>query len=423
MCVIIARNPGIVIDPDKLRSACVVNPDGFGVSIVDRGKIETVYHFKAGGNDANELIRIFEDAKDNQIFAHLRYSTKGTKNQDNCHPFKIYGDDEFSVMFMHNGTLGEFGNATLSDSREFAEVILSPLTRAFREIDGHNIFNNVAYKKIVEKYRNGASVFTLYDSNGASMYLGTGHQHEGWWSSNTYSFDRTHREPSNSSVNYYGAYNTGHDKWDDHSWRDRWYENHNKWRLRDYFNSYKNEWGRFQDGVWDPNHDLNDIDPRAKSTRPKETGNSVIPFAVSSNEKTSSTSGTANVADKNKRATPEPSKEMKELMESCAAIGQAIHQAKKANLEPVQHTTPDKRTTFMNMADIDNLEEICMLDEEQLYEMAERWPMATTMLVMDLIFELYQKKQAERFHSYVKAQGEAKQAAQVADADKQKAAS
>jgi len=92
MCVIIVRNPGIEIDPEKISSACEVNPHGFGVSIVDRGKLETIKYFNEKGNDAKELLTILDQEKDNLVFAHLRFSTKGAKNQDNCHPFRIFQD-------------------------------------------------------------------------------------------------------------------------------------------------------------------------------------------------------------------------------------------------------------------------------------------------------------------------------------------
>ena len=397
MCVIIVRNPGIEIDPEKISSACEVNAHGFGVSIVDRGKLETIKYFNDKGNDPRELTRIFEQAKNQLVFAHLRFSTKGAKNQDNCHPIRIFQDGDHEAYFMHNGTINNFGNDDISDSREFAETILSPLTEAFFEIDDMDLFDNKTYNAIIEKYRPGGSVFTLYDSQGKYINMGSGVQYDGWWASNSYSFNRTHRS-TNTSYSY------KHSNWDDGDYNnnipwnnqrdrqlDKFFEKTQFWRLGDYYNSYKNEWGRWDGSTWNPNIPLSKIDKRTQhyvkveEVKTKEKGKylSIVP---NTDAKTSSTSATTENATKK-----DP---MAQLREDCAAIGQAIHHAKKANLEPAIHTLPEKRMTFAEFAEIGNLEDVNVLDEEQLYELCERWPLAATMLLMDLIFENFTKKQA-----------------------------
>ena len=54
-------------------------------------------------------------------------------------------------MFMHNGTLFSYGNDDVSDSREFAEKLLAPLTEAFTP-PRRCLFTDPAYKEIVEKF-------------------------------------------------------------------------------------------------------------------------------------------------------------------------------------------------------------------------------------------------------------------------------
>lgn len=411
MCVIIVRNPGIEIDPEKLTSACIVNADGYGISVVDRGKIETFKNYRKDGNDPKEVIKIFEDAKDQQVFAHLRFSTKGIKNLDNCHPFTILKDGDFEAHFMHNGTIYEFGDADRSDSREFAEEILAPTAEAFFKVHGSEWLDHPAFRRISEKYRPGGSVFTYYDSTGQHFSQGTGVQYEGWWASNAYSFNRSHRTPSsntttthsNSWYNYYNRENRE---------KDKEFEKSVHWRIGDYFNGARKEWGKWEGHVWLPNHMLNDLDPRANATAPFKSNNSevktedkgkhlaVVPNTPAKRESTtSSTNATTDIENRL----------IDKLHEDCAAIGQAIHMAKSANLEPANLTPPEKRITFCEFAEIGNLEDVTMLDEEQLYEMVDRWPLASTMLLMDLIFELYSKKQTERIHEAIRKTGEAKQ--------------
>lgn len=415
MCVIIVREPGIEIDPDKLRSACQVNPHGYGVSVIDRGKIETIKNLNEKGNNPDELIKIFEDAKDQKIIAHLRYMTKGVKNLENCHPFPLYKEGDFEALFMHNGTIGQFGDNDRSDSRHFAEEILGPMTRAFYGIEGANVFNNKTYKEVMEKYRPGGSIFTVYDSEGNVLSLGSGYQHEGWWSSNQYSFDRNHR--SNSSTNSSTSYYRGASAWEDgygsnYPWKDgvkvnRELEQHTAWRLHDYYAFHKKQWGRWEGNRWNVNVILTNLDPRCEKVEVKTEekgkllclpgiGNDTTPEKVATTSSTSETTANEN----NKKETSA----IDSLKEDCAAIGAAIHAAKNANLEPFEHTTPDKRVTFAELADLISIEEVQMLDEEELYELCERWPLAATMLMMDLIYELWRKKLNDRITAISDAQ-------------------
>lgn len=405
MCVIIVREPGIQIDPEKLRSACQVNPHGYGVSVIDRGKIETIKNFSTEGNNPDELIKIFEDAKDQKVIAHLRFMTKGVKNLDNCHPFPLYKEGDFEALFMHNGTIGQFGDNGRSDSRHFAEEILAPMTRAFYGIEGANVFNNKTYKEVMEKYRPGGSIFTVYDSEGNVLSLGSGYQHEGWWSSNQYSFDRNHRSDSGSDTK--NDYWRGSSAWDDGYGNNSWkkdrsinseLEKHTAWRLHDYYAPHKKQWGRWDSSRWNVNVILTNLDPRCEKIEVKTeekgkllclpgVGNDTTPEKVT----TSSTSATTANENKKEETTP-----IDHLKEDCAAIGAAIHAAKNANLEPYDHTTPDKRVTFAELADLVSIEEVQMLDEEELYELCDRWPLAATMLIMDLIYELWRKRLNDR---------------------------
>ena len=50
-----------------------------------------------------------------------------------------------------------------------------------------------------------------------------------------------------------------------------------------------------------------------------------------------------------------------------------------------------------------------MFDEDALYEICNLYPLAATMLLMDLIYELYTTKQIERIHEAARSNGQQKQ--------------
>jgi hypothetical protein len=201
MCVIIVRDPGIEIPFAKIESACHVNSDGFGIVIADRGKQEIIKEFNPQGNDPARVARLLEQAKDNPLALHLRFATAGEKSSMNCHPFSTLtqADHGLDVQFMHNGTLSAFtdSKSVMSDSYHFNEKVVRPLLiRSAAFLGTELCLTDPFVFEVLDKYR-GASKFVLFDDKGKSLIIGEadGKQFEGWWASNDYSFDRTHREP------------------------------------------------------------------------------------------------------------------------------------------------------------------------------------------------------------------------------------
>jgi predicted glutamine amidotransferase len=210
MCVIIHRTPGIEIPFDKLRSACIVNPDGMGLAIADRGKVELRRIYRSNGNDVDELAKFLEDNKNYNVFAHLRFRTKGNKDAVNVHPFTVLTKKRhgMDVQFMHNGTLPDFGTTDWCDSKHFAETLLQPLLLRFLQsgMDYDEVLKDPILKSILESYSRKSSTFLLLDNEGNDLKIGEGKQFEGWWASNEYSFNRHHREPNKPTVVYSSAY-------------------------------------------------------------------------------------------------------------------------------------------------------------------------------------------------------------------------
>lgn len=207
MCVIIVRNPGIEIPFNKVESACIVNSDGFGLSVVDRGKIETIKHYDPKGNDPEIVAKLLEAAKEQKVYLHLRFATKGSKREENCHPFTVVEDDNYEMRFMHNGTLSDFGNNDITDSEDFSNKVIKPLVSRTR-YETDNPLADPFVHLILQKYKSSGSRFVLYDNEGNDLILGSAgdsqwHDNNGWWSSNVYSFNRTHRTSD------YGSYGHG----------------------------------------------------------------------------------------------------------------------------------------------------------------------------------------------------------------------
>jgi len=219
MCVIIYRKPNTVIDFEKLRSACTVNPDGMGLIAIDRGKLELRKHFTGKGNDPEVLQKFFDDSIDLDVYVHLRYRTKGATDKENVHPFGVLKKAKhgIDVQFMHNGTLTDFGTKEMCDSRHFTKTFLTPVAERFLPSLGEpgKLLHDPLYVSLLEKYAGRNSVFLLADNLGNHRIVNydEGKEFDGWWASNEYSFNRFHREKDEGS-RYYSYSYTGKSSWE-----------------------------------------------------------------------------------------------------------------------------------------------------------------------------------------------------------------
>ena len=139
MCIIIHKPKGKKLDEEKFRFAWESNDDGAGWCFVRGGKLI----IRKGVHDVDDAWKgIKKDIKENgnpQMLIHLRYTTRGATDDENCHPFPIRGH---GVAMMHNGTIHKIGvpaNSTTgrSDSRIFAEDMLPNFKRGFESDEMH----------------------------------------------------------------------------------------------------------------------------------------------------------------------------------------------------------------------------------------------------------------------------------------------
>lgn len=338
MCVIILKKPGIMIDKDKIEAACDVNPNGFGVAILNDDKsllMQRSYNPK--GNDYKELYDLIEKHKDQQQYIHLRYSTLGAKNLDNCHPFTMCHDKDtgFEVQLMHNGTLNYPGlvvPAGISDTRAFAEGHGKFFTELMYEKYGPDVLNVPEYKVLIDRFLDDKWYFLTYDNLGnyniQGKDKGTWHNDGAWWSSNTYSFNSRHRE----SYSY-----------------------------NNYRDNYKNIWPSDSTTKASSTSNVTDITTEAKKSN--------VPFRT--------------------ETKPNPTARDTAVVKS---LGYALREAHKKGLKECDFTPPDSRPTFMELAGIDSLDPCMVLTEDDIQDMIEENPYIATILIMDLLYERYDQK-------------------------------
>lgn len=116
MCLLIYASPNNNPSKKALRRAAKNNPDGFGFAV--RTNSEVLY-FKS--MSIEDTIKEFFDLRkrfpDSHSIFHLRITTHGATNLDNCHPFVV--DD--AIVLAHNGMLPIKEQDGKSDTRQFAE--------------------------------------------------------------------------------------------------------------------------------------------------------------------------------------------------------------------------------------------------------------------------------------------------------------
>lgn len=209
MCVILHLPPKVTFPFDKISTACTVNPDGYGLLVKDRGKFEVIRDYNPKGNDPDAVFNRLVDAEEQERYLHLRFSTVGAKDLLNTHPFHVKTDPDTGeeIWMMHNGTLTGWRSSDKCDTLLFTEAILQPLFKNYTT-DKEHVFHDPTIQRILLEFIGGSSKVLLASSkdgtsplifNSKDGYKDT----EGWWSSNTYSFQATHRTNS-----YYGGSST-----------------------------------------------------------------------------------------------------------------------------------------------------------------------------------------------------------------------
>jgi len=116
MCLLIYASPNSNPSKKALRRAANNNPDGFGFAV--RTNKEVLYYKSMSIEDTiKEFFDLRKRFPDSHSIFHLRITTHGATNLDNCHPFVV--DD--AIVLAHNGMLPIKEQDGKSDTRQFAE--------------------------------------------------------------------------------------------------------------------------------------------------------------------------------------------------------------------------------------------------------------------------------------------------------------
>lgn len=348
MCVIIVREPNIEIPFDKLSAACKVNGDGFGLSVMDRGKIETIKVFDPKGNDPDIVMRQLEQAKDQNVALHLRFRTAGIKQLDSCHPFETFTkkDHDFEISFMHNGTLTEFtkNGDPLPDSHHFNQEVIRPTLERFAAgMANEDLLKDPTLPLILKAFAQSRSKFVLYDQNGEILIINKdlGKEFDGWWASNDYSFNFNHRETY--SGNGYGPHSNVHSP-----------------------------------AVWAA---ANRSGSNSQTGHPY-SGSNILPAVGGTGSGTAS--GSAGTGVKRNDA-PFSYDTKTEEGEKVAAV--IRHNSRTPDQLTI--TAPKLRETFTDLTGLANLNMAAYLEDEDVTEMIDMFPEVAATLIMDLVYELY----------------------------------
>jgi predicted glutamine amidotransferase len=180
MCLLIATIGNARPSKKALRRAAVNNPDGFGFAVITGDKIHTYRSM-----DINDTIKQYFAVRDEHptspsIF-HLRITTHGETNIDNCHPFRVNDN----VVMGHNGMLPIKEEDGKSDTRIFAEEWLP-------EFDLEDLLDTEEGVQELEKFIGFSKLAFLNTSSllKRSLYIineDLGHWDSGvWYSNNSY---------------------------------------------------------------------------------------------------------------------------------------------------------------------------------------------------------------------------------------------
>ncbi len=224
MCVILVIEPGATVPLDKLELACDINKDGFGLAFKDKKKNQLMLLREVDKkNDYKEIAKYLTKYNSQRQFLHLRHATVGAVNLENCHPFfPLHRKDGLDLGMMHNGTLYDYkpdikDNVT-SDTLVFNNVFLRPLllrVAAFHT-DKTQVIEDPFLDQMIRKALGfGEGMITLFDQYGNYKNFGkNGAQFDGWWASNSYSFDKNHyrssQKPPTVPYVYNGASHGGY---------------------------------------------------------------------------------------------------------------------------------------------------------------------------------------------------------------------
>lgn len=209
MCLIIHAGKKTPISENILKTAKERNRDGWGVCWFADGRL----HAKKS-LDMDKLISFVSKLEDYERIVHLRMTTHGHTNMNNCHPFKVAD----GLFFMHNGVMSEFDKVKdgRSDTAQFVHSILSPMVQR----NGSEVLSEFWFRNILDKYASPNQRFALMDAHGRVFRAGSWTKHEsGVYLSNTYAWGEVKKHTTYGNYLQRGSGTISHNLDDTKKWR------------------------------------------------------------------------------------------------------------------------------------------------------------------------------------------------------------
>jgi hypothetical protein len=186
MCLLVKQKLGNSFSDDWLKDFFRKNDDGIGVMWAENN---VLYTQKLLPKNEQEMIDFYREAVDGKECAfHLRMRTHGDTDLENCHPYKVFGEDEgYPLYLMHNGVLST-GNAkdpSKSDTWHYIQDIIRPALMADK-----TQFMAPWFKTLIEDHIGRGNKFVMMDAYGnvVTFNKSSGVDWDGNWMSNTYAW-------------------------------------------------------------------------------------------------------------------------------------------------------------------------------------------------------------------------------------------
>lgn len=220
MCNILILEPGQSIEKRKFYNMCYNNWHSWGMVTKVGDRLDVQRHVPESGEiDPEEVWKAVEKDKDYLRFLHVRHTTAGQTDLDNCHPFDVYYNQKTGrhVLFMHNGTLHEFkskkpgtyhnswidDDSGPSDTKNFVDKILIPYVAQADFGDGIGSLTPSALKVLLGRFWSTGNRGLLISSQDPFLLLGKSEWKEiesedgkgTVWSANDLYFENVTRGP------------------------------------------------------------------------------------------------------------------------------------------------------------------------------------------------------------------------------------
>ena len=226
MCLLVFMPEGKTATKEALETASWYNDDGFGWAIRTPDKILVGKHMDF--EKAYEEFITARSSYNGDALFHLRITTHGATDLENCHPFYV-GKDSLSVV-AHNGMLPvpTTKEDTRSDTRIFAETLL-PKRGGIAFLNGKGSLTELekwaAGSKLVFLTANPASKWRYVIANMEDGDWGKDGNEGVWFSNNSYKYARSSVKSYSGGWDYtrmYGDGLSGHTVYTPGSYTESW---------------------------------------------------------------------------------------------------------------------------------------------------------------------------------------------------------